>query len=125
MRSSNPSLLPSWRSPKQLRVSFSEKPPLPPLPPGPKGEGVQRIAPSIEGFCGRIRAMDKPSSTAARDARIVRASAASGKVAPLYASTRLLRGAVVDAEQSVVKAHEARDKALAEAAAIRQKAINE
>jgi len=69
--------------------------------------------------------MDKPASTAARDARIVRASAASGKVAPLYASTRLLRGAVVDAEQSVVKAHEARDKALAEAAAIRQKAIDE
>ena len=69
--------------------------------------------------------MDKPPSPTPRDARIVRSSAATGRVAPLYASTRLLRGAVVDAEQSVIKAHEARDKALAEAAAIRQKAIDE
>jgi flagellar biosynthesis/type III secretory pathway protein FliH len=70
--------------------------------------------------------MDKQStSSAARDARIVRASAASGRVAPLYASTRLLRGAVVDAEQSVIQAHQARDRAIAEAQGIRQKAMDE
>jgi flagellar biosynthesis/type III secretory pathway protein FliH len=71
--------------------------------------------------------MDKqPGHSAARDARIVRASAAGGgRVAPLYPPTRLIKGAVVEAEQSVAQAMKERDLAIAEGAAIRQAAHDE
>ncbi|HEY8668237.1 MAG TPA: FliH/SctL family protein [Tepidisphaeraceae bacterium] len=71
--------------------------------------------------------MDKqPGQSSAREARILRAASASGaRVAPLYPSTRLLKGAVVEAEQSVAEAHKTRDLAVSEAAAIRQAAMDE
>jgi flagellar biosynthesis/type III secretory pathway protein FliH len=64
-----------------------------------------------------------PAPAEPKRARIVRK--ADAKLQPLYPVSRLLKGAVTDAEQSAAEARRQRETAIAEAAAVRKSAKDE